>query len=87
MAGKYSQSERLEIGRRIFEGELSRYEAAVRYGISDYTARDYFRMYKAAQKEAMPDAPESDYRGMSRDELIEELKFARKKIDELSRAD
>jgi len=43
---KYTEEERLDIGRRIYEGEMDRYEAARIYGISDYTARDYMRLYR-----------------------------------------
>ena len=41
---KYTAEERLDIGRRIYNDEISRYEAAVQYGISDQTARNYMRM-------------------------------------------
>ena len=43
---KYSKEERLAIGRRIYNGELSRYEAGDKYGISYTTARDYMREYR-----------------------------------------
>ncbi len=43
---KYTREERLDIGRRIYEGELSRYQAAEAYGISEMTARDYMRLYR-----------------------------------------
>ena len=43
---KYTKEERLDIGRRIYDGELSRYQAAEQYGISDQTARDYMRLYR-----------------------------------------
>ena len=36
---KYTKEERLEIGRRIYSGELSRYEAGEHSGISPTTAR------------------------------------------------
>ena len=42
---KYTAEERLDIGRRIYNGEIRRYEAALQYGISDQTARNYMRMY------------------------------------------
>ena len=45
---KYTKEPRLAIGKRIYDGELSRYEAAEEYGISDQTARDYMRQYRAA---------------------------------------
>lgn len=43
---KFTQEERLEIGRRIYHNEISRYEASVEYHISDNTARDYMRLYR-----------------------------------------
>ena len=45
---KYTKEERLEIGRRMYEGELNRYTAAKEYGISDTTARNYMRYYRHA---------------------------------------
>ena len=47
---KYTKKERLEIGRRIYEGEINRAEAALEYDIDMYTARDYMRLYKASQR-------------------------------------
>lgn len=43
---KYSKEERLEIGRLIYSGQMSRYEAGEKYGISSNTARDYMRLYR-----------------------------------------
>lgn len=43
---KYKKEERMEIGRRIYEGELDRYAAAEEYGISEQTAREYMRLYR-----------------------------------------
>lgn len=43
---KYNKEQRLEIGRRIYSGELSRYEAAEEYGISSDTARNYMRLFR-----------------------------------------
>lgn len=43
---KYSKEERLDIGRRIYVGELSRFEAAELYGIHEQTAREYMRLYR-----------------------------------------
>ena len=42
---KYTKEQRLDIGRRIYDGELTRYEAAEEYGSSDETARNYMRQY------------------------------------------
>ncbi len=43
---KYAKEQRLDIGRRIYCGEISRYEAAEEYGISEQTARSYMRLYR-----------------------------------------
>ena len=43
---KYTKEERLEIGRRIYEGEIGRYQAAVEYNIHEHTARTYMRQYR-----------------------------------------
>lgn len=43
---KFTKEERLEIGRRIYNGELSRYEASEKYGICIDTARNYMRLYR-----------------------------------------
>ena len=37
---KYTKEQRLEIGRRIYDGEITKFEAAEEYGISDQTARN-----------------------------------------------
>ena len=42
---KYTREERLNIGRRIRDGEMSRYQAAEKYGINEQTALDYMRLY------------------------------------------
>lgn len=44
---KYTKQARLDIGRRIYIGEISRFEAADEYNIGEDTARDYLRLYKA----------------------------------------
>ena len=43
---KYTKEQRLDIGRRIYNGEISKYDAAVQYDISHQTARDYMRLYR-----------------------------------------
>lgn len=43
---KYSKNERLEIGRRIYNQELSVKEAAIEYDVNWYTARDYMREFR-----------------------------------------
>ena len=43
---KYTREERLDIGKRIYKGEINRYQAAAEYGISEATARNYMRQYR-----------------------------------------
>lgn len=43
---KYTKEERLGIGRQIYNGEITRYQASEQYGISVNTARDYMRLYR-----------------------------------------
>ncbi len=42
----YTRKERLDIGKQIYDNELSKSDAATRYGISEGTARDYMRLYR-----------------------------------------
>ena len=44
---KYTPEERLEIGRRIYEGEINVYKAAAEYGIGETCARNYMRRYRS----------------------------------------
>lgn len=90
---KYTKPERLEIGRRVYEGELTRYQAAEEYDINDNTVRSYMRMYrdihglpaKRSTKSAgsaviahKPCIPEyAEYADMTKEELIRELVNAR----------
>lgn len=89
---KYTREERLDIGRRIYEGELSRYQAAEIYGISEMTARDYMRLYRdtnqlpakhytkaSLQAASFRSAPVNmeDLKSMTKDQLIQELMKAR----------
>ena len=43
---KYTLEERLDIGRRIYDGEITKYQAVAEYGISNQSARDYMRLYR-----------------------------------------
>ena len=86
---KYTQEERLDIGKRIYDGEISKSEAAAEYGIHEATARDYMRLYRdtnnlppKTQKRrkkmfaAMPNKPAAEpeeYESMTKEELIREL--------------
>ena len=40
---RYTKEQRLDIGRRIYNGKLIKYEAAKQYDISHSTARDYMK--------------------------------------------
>ncbi len=42
----YTREERLNIGRQIYNNEISRGDAAIKYKISEDTARDYMRLYR-----------------------------------------
>lgn len=43
---KYTFEERLEIGRQIYDDELTKFEASEQYGISINCSRDYMRLYR-----------------------------------------
>ena len=43
---KYTKEQRSDIGRRIYDGEITKYDAAEQYDISHQTARDYMRLYR-----------------------------------------
>ena len=88
---KYTKEERLDIGRKIYDGEISRYEAAELYGINDQTARNYMRLYRDANqlppkrgKRALSAPSCKDHRAdmeelesMTKEQLIQELITAR----------
>ena len=89
---KYTKEQRLDIGRRIYDGELTKYEAAEQYDISPESARNYMRLYRDenqlpprivhhSSSSTFRPAPEpnslEDYEAMSKDELISELVKAR----------
>lgn len=85
---KYTPEERLDIGRKIYHNELTRYKAASIYGISAETARSYMREYRDTShlppkkahehrihvhaETVLPESWES-YQNMSKDELLDEL--------------
>ena len=43
---KYTKEERLDIGRRIYDGEIGRHQADEEYDIGEQTVRNYMRMYR-----------------------------------------
>ena len=42
----YTREERLDIGKQLYNNEISRQDAVETYGISTSTARDYMRLYR-----------------------------------------
>ena len=89
---KYTLEERLGIGRRIYDGELTKYAAAEQFGISINTARDYMRLYRDSNN--LPPKQNSrnshiapsiikepagmeEFQSMTKEELIQELVKAR----------
>ena len=89
---KYTKEERLDLGRQIYTGELSRYKASEKYGISINTARDYMRLYRdtndlpakrgapknyAVGQTAASAASLKELESMNKEELIRELIKAR----------
>ena len=87
----YTREERLDIGRRIYDGEITRYEAAGIYNISEQSARSYMRLYrdinhlppKSHRKSEIvtttqkPPSGIEDLESMTKEELIKEIVKAR----------
>ena len=88
---KYTKEERLDIGRRIYDDEITRYQAAEEYGIGEQTARNYMRMYRdandlppkhKARSSARPASANTmpanmeEYESMTKEELIHQLMLA-----------
>ena len=42
----YTREERLDIGKQIYNNEISKSDAATKYNISEGTAREYMRLYQ-----------------------------------------
>ena len=74
---KYTKEQRLDIDRRIYDGEITKYEAAKQYGIGSSTARDYMRMKFIQERTKSEPYNLEAYESMSKDELIQELVKAR----------
>lgn len=85
---KYANQEQLEIGLRIYKGEIICYQAAEQYGTSEQTARNYMRMYRdangllpkrSARKSIQAPSFGSalagleEFKTMTKEELIQEL--------------
>lgn len=88
---KYNKEQRLLIGREIYTHEITISQAAEKYGINRYTARDYMREYRDINNlEPMSDGKEEliilkekkiskyeDLKDMTKDQLIDEVIKAR----------
>lgn len=87
---KFTKEQRLDIGRQIYDGELTIYEAADRFDINPFTARDYLRLYRGAndlpprrlkKERTIPINHEpsglEDLESMTKEELIQEVVKAR----------
>lgn len=88
---KYTKEERLQIGREIYTHAITIGEAAEKYDIDWYTARNYMRMYKELNNlPPMSDGIEElkainkdkkkkfdDLQNLSKEQLIDEVIKAR----------
>ncbi len=44
---KYTKEQRLDIAKRVYDGELTVAEAAVKYGLNPSSVKGYLRIYRA----------------------------------------
>ena len=76
-----TKEERLAIGKRIHDGELTKHEASVKYGIPENTIRGWVVQYEQSIGERKPNNVLSNeraaYENMTRDELIDALILAK----------
>lgn len=86
---KYTKSERIELGRKIYESGLSNRKAAEVFGIGKGSAGRYRNLYEQSEgidhspkahinRKALitpgePSSDSNDYSSMTKEELIEEL--------------
>ena len=89
---KYTKEQRLDIGRKLYSGEITRRQAAELYGISEQSARDYMRLYRdsehlppkqsakhsiSAPSFQTPPAGMEELESMTKEQLIQEIVKAR----------
>ena len=55
---KYTLEQRLDIGREIYSRSITVNEAAIKYAINNYTAREYMRFYR--DKNNLPPLNQND---------------------------
>lgn len=91
---KYTLEQRLSIGREIYTHELSVNEAAIKYEVNSYTARDYMRFYRTknglplmATNEPDPNSKKQSLKNMNYNNYSD-LEFLSKEelIDEIIKA-
>ena len=51
---KYSKDEQLAIGKEIYDGFFTIGQAAAKYNVNYYTARDYYRLYRTTNNLPSP---------------------------------
>ena len=89
---KYTKEQRLDIAKRVYDGELTVEEAAVKYELNPSSVKGYLRLYRAetglpprthktgnvTQPTRDPkDSSLKEYESMSKEELIDALVMAR----------
>ncbi len=90
---KYTKEERMEIARRVYDGEITVAGAAVHYELNPSSVKGYLRLYREVnglppkRKRNNSSSPEhiekekdpslKEYEAMSREELIDALVMAR----------
>ncbi len=90
---KYTKEERMEIARRVYDGEITVAGAAVHYELNPSSVKGYLRLYREANRlppkrkrnnssspvhiEKEKDPGIKEYEEMSREELIDALVMAR----------
>ena len=90
---KYSEKERLDIGRRVYQGEFTTQDAAAKFGVGRSSIENYIRAYRISnglpprgnginpkkQKLVVTESTPgySEFDSMTREELIGEIIKAR----------
>lgn len=80
---KYTEEERIAIGREIYTHEISIYEASIKYKINYYTARDYMRLYR--DKNGLPPVSEDNDESKARKKQKESKKKKYGDLEQLSK--
>ena len=75
---KYAKEERLEIGKEVYNKEISINQAAIKYNINPYTVRDYMREYREinnlkVMEKIAKENNITDLNQLSKEKLINEL--------------